>query len=780
MDGRALPGPMAVPYDAPVAVTDPLDNVPVALEHLDLEVTGMTCASCATRIEKKLNKLDGVEATVNFALERARVTFDPAQADPDQVLGAIEAAGYGASLPAVAEPAESHDAGDVDDSPELVEMRQRLVICAALSIPVVVLAMVPPLQFDNWQWLALTLASPVAVWGAWPFHVAAWKNARHRTTTMDTLVSVGVIAAYAWSLVALFFGSAGDPVSDSMAGMSGMGSSLFDASAGGLSHTYLEVAAAVPTVILLGRYFELRTRRRTGAAVTALLSLGAKDVALLDPDGTERRVPVEELKVGDTFVVRPGERIATDGEVLEGTSAVDTSLLTGESVPVDVGPGDAVVGATICDSGRLVVRATRVGSDTQLARIAQLVEDAQTGKAEVQRLADRVAGVFVPVVIVVALLTLLVWTLLGDPGRGFVAAVSVLVIACPCALGLATPMALMMGTGRGAQLGILIRGPEVLESTRRVDTVVLDKTGTVTTGRMELVEVVTADGEDRDDTLRTAGALESASEHPIARAVAQAAAELGGVPAVEDFQNHAGRGVTGMVDGLRVAAGRPAFVVEQVGAVDDDPLVARVDGLTAQGASVVAVGWDGRVRALLAVADTPRPTSAEAVERLRALGLEPVLLTGDQDAPARAVAAAVGISTVISEVLPEDKVAEVVRLQESGKVVAMVGDGVNDAAALATADLGIAMGTGTDAAIEAADLTLVGGDLRTAGDAIRLSRRTLGTIKGNLFWAFAYNVAAVPVAAMGWLNPMLAGVAMAASSLFVVSNSLRLKRFRPT
>ena len=782
-DDRALPGPMTVPYDADVAVADPLPSVPNALAHLDLEVTGMTCASCATRIEKKLNKLDGVEATVNFALERARVTFDPTQADPEQLLGTIEAAGYGASLPQAAEPAEVSDAGGVDDSPELVEMRQRLVVCAALSIPVVVLAMVPPLQFDNWQWMALTLASPVAVWGAWPFHVAAWKNARHRTTTMDTLVSVGVIAAYAWSLVALFFGTAGDPVTDSMAGMTGMagmGSSLIDASAGGLSHTYLEVAAAVPTVILLGRYFELRTRRRTGAAVTALLSLGAKDVALIDADGTERRVPVEELTVGDTFVVRPGERIATDGEVLEGTSAVDTSLLTGESVPVDVGPGDAVVGATICDSGRLVVRATRVGSDTQLARIARLVEDAQTGKAEVQRLADRVAGVFVPVVIVVALLTLLVWTLLGDAGRGFVAAVSVLVIACPCALGLATPMALMMGTGRGAQLGILIRGPEVLESTRRVDTVVLDKTGTVTTGRMELVDVVAADGEDRDATLRTAGALESASEHPIARAVAQAAAELGAVPAVDGFQNHAGRGVTGTVDGVLVAAGRPAFVVEQVGASSNDPLVGRVDGLTAQGASVVAVGWDGAVRALLAVADTPRPTSAEAVERLRALGLEPVLLTGDQTAPAQSVAAAVGIGTVISEVLPEDKVAEVVRLQESGKVVAMVGDGVNDAAALATADLGIAMGTGTDAAIEAADLTLVGGDLRTAADAIRLSRRTLGTIKGNLFWAFAYNVAAVPVAAMGWLNPMLAGVAMAASSLFVVSNSLRLKRFRPT
>ena len=778
--GRALPEPMAVPYDAPVAVADPLANVPVALEHLDLEVTGMTCASCATRIEKKLNKLGGVEATVNFALERARVTFDPAQADPEQLLGTIEAAGYGAALPQAAEPSDAQDASAVDDSPELVEMRQRLIVCSALSIPVVLMAMVPPLQFDNWQWLALTLASPVAVWGAWPFHVAAWKNARHRTTTMDTLVSVGVIAAYVWSLVALFFGTAGDPVSDSMAGMAGMGNSLFDASSGGLSHTYLEVAAAVPTVILLGRYFELRTRRRTGAAVTALLSLGAKDVALIDPDGTERRVPVEELKVGDTFVVRPGERIATDGEVVEGTSAVDTSLLTGESVPVDVGPGDPVVGATICDAGRLVVRATRVGSDTQLARIAQLVEDAQTGKADVQRLADRVAGVFVPVVIGLAILTLAAWSLLGDPGRGFVAAVSVLVIACPCALGLATPMALMMGTGRGAQLGILIRGPEVLESTRRVDTIVLDKTGTVTTGRMELVDVVTAEGEDRDGTLRTAGALEAASEHPIARAVAKAAAELGPVPAVGEFKNHAGLGVTGVVDGTLVAAGRPPFVSEQVGTGADDPLVGRVDELTAQGASVVAVGWDGQIRALLAVADTPRPTSAEAVERLRALGLEPVLLTGDQSAPAHAVAAAVGIDTVISEVLPEDKVAEVVRLQESGKVVAMVGDGVNDAAALATADLGIAMGTGTDAAIEAADLTLVGGDLRTAGDAIRLSRRTLGTIKGNLFWAFAYNVAAIPIAAMGWLNPMLAGVAMAASSLFVVTNSLRLKRFQPT
>ncbi|MFM7069187.1 MAG: heavy metal translocating P-type ATPase, partial [Actinomycetes bacterium] len=523
----------------------------------------------------------------------------------------IEAAGYGATLPSVVEP-ESAQAERPEDAPELVALRRRVAICAALSVPVVLMAMFPPLQFRNWQWLALTLASPVAVWGAWPFHLAAWRNARHRTTTMDTLVSVGVIAAYAWSVVALFFGDAGRVV-DAMHGapMADMTNSLFSTSVGGLDHTYLEVAAAVPTVILLGRYFELRTRRRTGAAVTALLSLGAKEVSILAGDGSERRVPVEELSVDDRFVVRPGERIATDGVVEEGASAVDTSLLTGESVPVDVAAGDAVTGATICVSGRLVVRATRVGADTQLARIARLVEDAQTGKAEVQRLADRVAGVFVPIVIAIALGTLAVWAALGDPVRGFGAAVAVLVIACPCALGLATPMALMMGTGRGAQLGILIRGPEVLESTRRVDTVVLDKTGTVTTGRMELVSVVPADGESPDSLLRVVGAIESASEHPTARAIAAAAADAGEVPEVADFHNHAGRGVTGTVDGQVVAAGRPAFVAEQVGA-SSDPMLTTVDDLTANGSSVVAVGWSGQLRGLLAVADTPRPTSAAA------------------------------------------------------------------------------------------------------------------------------------------------------------------------
>jgi len=751
----------------------------VAVEHLDLELSGMTCASCATRIEKKLNRLDGVHATVNFALERARVEYDPIHSDPATLISAVEAAGYSATVPSNDDSSSESDSQSSEATSELDELRQRVIICAVLAVPVALMAMIPPLQFRNWQWLALTLASPVAVWGAWPFHVAAVRNARHRTTTMDTLVSVGVLAAYAWSLVALFFGDAGRVVTDSMAGMAGMGGSLVGSSDGGLDHTYLEVAAVVPTVILLGRYLELRTRRRTGAAVTALLSLGAKDVARLNPDGTELRIPVGDLLVGDRFVVRPGERIATDGEVVDGTSAVDVSLLTGESVPVDVAPGDGVAGATISVSGRLVVRATRVGADTQLARIAKLVEEAQTGKAQVQRLADRVAGVFVPIVFLIALGALAAWSIAGDPSRGFVAAVSVVVIACPCALGLATPMALMMGTGRGAQLGILIRGPEVLESTREVDTVVIDKTGTITTGKMELIKVLPTDGQNSDEALLFAGALESASQHPIAQALAAAARAVGTLPPVDGFLSHSGLGVTGVVNETFVAVGRPRFVREQVGGTDES-LEVRASELTKEGLSVIAVGWDGALRALMAVADSPKPTSAAAISRLRALGLDPVLLTGDQQAPAEAVAAAVGINTVIAEVLPEDKVAEVARLQAAGRVVAMIGDGVNDAAALATADLGIAMGTGTDAAIEAADLTLVGGDLRGASDAIRLARRTLSTIKGNLFWAFAYNVAAIPVAALGLLNPMLAGVAMAASSLFVVSNSLRLRRFRPT
>ena len=777
---------------APGTSTPPIE-IP-GLEELDLQVTGMTCASCASHVEKRLNKLDGVDATVNFALGRARVAFDPAAVDVDDLVGAVESVGYGAVPPApVALPGQAvpdhemaghemagHDHGPTDAA-GVAALRQRLVICVLLTAPVVLVSMVPALQFRNWQWFALTLASPVAIWGAWPFHTAALKAARHRTTTMDTLISMGVLAAYAWSLIALFFGDAGS------AEMASMSTSLFSAPTGGLDHTYLEVAAAVPTLILLGRYLEARAKRRAGAALEALLSLGAKEVDLLDDDGTERRVPASQLAVGDRFVVRPGERVATDGVVEDGSSAVDVSMLTGESVPVDVVVGDAVVGATVNESGRLVIRATRVGSDTQLARMAKLVEDAQAGKADVQRLADRIAAIFVPIVILLALATLVVWLALGEPDRAFTAAVSVLIIACPCALGLATPVALLVGTGRGAQLGILIKGPEVLESTRRVDTIVLDKTGTVTTGVMDVVDVVAGPGVDPEDALRMLGSLESASEHPIARAVAAAAgARVGALLPVSDFSNRAGMGVVGVVgvDGagegaMRVVAGRPSLLADE-GLILPRSLSLAVQEHGELGHTVVAAGWDGSVRLVVAVADTPKASSAEAVAGLRALGLDPVLLTGDAEAPARSVADAVGIDQVIAGVLPEGKVDQVRRLQASGRVVAMVGDGVNDAAALATADLGIAMGTGTDAAIEASDLTLVSGDLRAAPDAIQLARRTLGTIKGNLFWAFAYNVAAIPVAAMGWLNPMLAGAAMAFSSLFVVTNSLRLRRFHPS
>ena len=617
--------------------------------------------------------------------------------------------------------------------------------------------MVPALQFTGWQWLALVLTTPVVLWCAWPFHAAAWRNARHGVATMDTLVSIGVLAAY--------------------------GTSLVDLARGG-DHTYLEVAAVVPAFILLGRWLEARAKRRAGAAVEALLSLNVDTANLLGPDGSERAVPASELRVGDRFVVRPGERIATDGVVVEGAAAVDASMLTGESVPVDVGVGDPVVGATVDTSGRLVVEATRIGSDTQLAQMARLVADAQSGKAQVQRLADRVSAVFVPVVLVLALLTLLVWSLLGDPGRGLSAAVAVLIIACPCALGLATPVALLVGTGRGAQLGILIKGPEVLESTRRVDTIVLDKTGTVTTGRMAVVEVAVANGTDPVDALAVFGSLESGSEHPIARAVVDHARSAGAtVVAPDGFDNHAGLGVTGVVavpggPPVRVVAGRPSFVAES-GLLLPGSLRRVVGEQEAAGRTVVTAGWDGAVRVVVSVADRPKEHAAEAVEELRGLGLTPVLLTGDAPAPARAVADEVGIETVVAGVLPQGKVDEVRRLQEQGRVVAMVGDGVNDAAALATADLGVAVGTGTDAAIEASDLTLLGSDLRGAADAIRLSRRTLSTIVGNLFWAFAYNVAAIPVAALGWLNPMLAAAAMAASSIFVVTNSLRLRRFRP-
>ena len=744
--------------------------------RVELSIGGMTCASCAARIEKKLNRMDGVEATVNYATERASVSYAPGLGI-DDLIATVERTGYTAEAP---RPEPEPDSADAVVPDGLAELRQRLLITVVLSVPVVLLAMVPALQFRTWQWLSFALTGPVVAYGGWPFHRAAWTNRRHGAATMDTLVSLGTLAAFGWSTWALFLGTAGMP------GMT-HGFSL-EAGAGDASSTlYLETAAGVTAFILLGRYLEARAKRRAGAALHALLSLGAKDAAVLR-DGREVRVPVSALAVGDLVVVRPGEKIATDGVVAEGSSAVDTSLLTGESVPTEVAPGDPVTGATVNCGGRLVVRATGVGADTRLARMARLVEEAQNGKAAAQRLADRISAVFVPVVLVISVATLLGWLAVsGNAAEAFTAAVAVLIIACPCALGLATPTALMVGTGRGAQLGILIRGPEVLESTRAVDTVVLDKTGTVTTGQMALRSVHTAEGVGRAQALRLAGALEHASEHPIARAVAEAAAAAeadGLLPPVEDFRNTAGLGVQGLVEGHRVVAGREGFVREHSrsgpGESLPEPLRAARDAAEESGLTAVVVAWDGAVRAVLVVADAVRPTSAEAVRRLRALGLTPVLLTGDNRAVAASVAREVGIDQdrVIAEVLPEDKAAVVARLQAEGRTVAMVGDGVNDAAALARADLGLAMGTGTDAAIEAADLTLVRGDLRAAADAIRLSRRTLGTIKGNLFWAFGYNVAALPLAAFGLLNPMIAGAAMAFSSVFVVSNSLRLRSFQ--
>ncbi|GAB4095475.1 heavy metal translocating P-type ATPase [Brachybacterium horti] len=740
----------------------------IADSGIELEIGGMTCASCANRIERKLNKLDGVSATVNYATEKAKVTA-PSGYDPQLLVAEVEKAGYTAALPAPPAP-EADDAAEAED-PELRSLRQRLIGAAVLTVPVIALAMIPALQFEYWQWLSLTLAAPVITWGAWPFHKAALTNLRHGAATMDTLISMGTSAAFLWSLYALFLGTAGMP------GMT-HGFSLAIAPSDGAGNIYLEVGAGVTLFILAGRYFEKRSKRQAGAALRALLELGAKDVAVLR-DGIEVRVPIAQLAVGDEFVVRPGETIATDGVVVSGTSAVDASMLTGESVPVEVGEGDAVTGATVNAGGRLVVRATRIGSETQLARMARLVEDAQTGKAEVQRLADRISGVFVPIVIAIALVTLGAWLIAGFPASAaFTAAVAVLVIACPCALGLATPTALLVGTGRGAQLGVLIKGPEVLESTRAVDTVVLDKTGTVTTGRMTLTDVVTAPGTDRAELLRRAGALEHASEHPIARAIAAGAAEEAGpLPEVTGFTNLEGRGVRGTVEGHEVTVGRASLLDASAAGLPDDLAAAKADA-EAQGRTVVAVAWDGAARGLLVVADAVKPTSAEAIRGLKDLGLTPVLLTGDNTAVARQVAAEVGIEQVLAEVLPEDKVDVITRLQGEGKVVAMIGDGVNDAPALAQADLGLAMGTGTDVAIEAADVTLVRGDLRSAVDAIRLSRRTLRTIKVNLFWAFAYNVAAIPLAALGLLNPMLAGAAMAFSSVFVVGNSLRLRGFR--
>ena len=736
--------------------------------RVELTIGGMTCASCANRIERKLNKMDGVTATVNYATEKASVEFGP-DVSPDDLIATVEKAGYTAELPAPTEP-DREGAPEPDDG--LRALRQRLVTAVVLSVPVIAMAMIPALQFRGWQWLSLTLAAPVVVYAGWPFHRAAAVNLRHGAATMDTLISLGTLAAFAWSLWALFFGSAGE------LGLK-HGFEFSMTRSDGSMNIYLEAAAGVTMFILAGRYFETRSKRRAGAALRSLLELGAKDVAVIR-DGREERVPVDRLSPGDVFVVRPGEKIATDGTVVEGSSAVDASMLTGESVPVEVAPGDAVVGATVNVGGRLLVRATRVGSDTQLAQMARLVEEAQTGKARAQRLADRISGVFVPVVIALALGTLGFWLGAGAGATAaFTAAVAVLIIACPCALGLATPTALMVGTGRGAQLGILIKGPEVLESTRAVDTIVLDKTGTVTTGRMALVDVVTAEGVDEDEVLRLAGALESASEHPIAQAVAKGAAErVGELGAVEDFANVEGLGVRGVVDGHAVLVGRPQLLADWSQHLGPDLADALKDAQS-RGHTAVAVGWDGEARAVLTVADQVKPTSREAVEQFRSLGLRPVLLTGDNRTVARTVADAVGIEEVIAEVLPKDKVDVVKRLQSEGRTVAMVGDGVNDAAALAQADLGLAMGTGTDAAIEASDLTLVRGDLRAAADAIRLSRRTLGTIKGNLFWAFAYNVAAIPLAMAGLLVPMIAGAAMAFSSVFVVGNSLRLRRFRP-
>ena len=740
----------------------------------ELAVGGMTCASCAARVEKKLNKLGGVTAAVNFATATAQVTF-PATLSAGDLIHVVEQAGYTAALSARRGHESARVASEEDGAgkADMLLLRRRLLVSLALAIPVVVLAMIPALQFRDWQWASLALAFPVVLWGAWPFHRAAIVNARHGAATMDTLISVGVAVAFLWSLSALLFGEAG------RAGM--RMSFAWLARGNGAGAIYLEVASGVTALILLGRYLEARARRRSGAALRALLSMGARDVAVLR-DGTEVRIPVEQLAVSEEFVVRPGEKIATDGIVTSGSSAVDTSMLTGEPVPAEVSQGDAVTGGCVNAGGRLVVRATRIGADTQLAQIARLVKEAQAGKAPVQRLADRISAVFVPVVIGVAVVTLAGWLAAGQPvGAAFTAAVAVLIIACPCAMGLATPTAILVGTGRGAQLGIVIKGPEMLESTRAIDTIVLDKTGTVTTGRMSLVDVAAAPGEDIDELLRLAGAVEDASEHPVAAAIAVGARDrLGGdLPGVESFANSQGIGVSGTVDGHAVAVGRAGWLESGWARQIPAELAARAAAAEAAGHTVVFAGWDGQVRGILVVADMIKPTSAEAVGRLRDMGLRPVLLTGDNDRAARFVADAVGIGEVIAGVLPAGKAAAVSQLQDGGRVVAMVGDGVNDAAALAQADLGLAMGTGTDAAIEASDLTLVRGDLLAVPDAILLSRRTLATIKGNLFWAFGYNIAAIPLAALGFLSPLIAGAAMAFSSVFVVSNSLRLRRFQP-
>ena len=745
-----------------------MTRAPTPVSTIELEIAGMTCASCAMRVEKKLNNLDGVNASVNYATEKATLIV-PSGYDSQTLIAEVEKAGYTAALPRHREELTSQ-AGPEPDDAELASLRSRLVTAIVLASPVIAMAMIPALQFRYWQWASLALAAPVIVWAGRPFHAAAWANLKHGSATMDTLVSIGTLSAFLWSLYALFLGTAGEP---------GMRHSfqLTVTPSDGAANIYLEVAAGVTLFVLAGRYFEKRSKRRAGAALRALLELGAKDVAVLR-HGAETRIPVDQLKVGDEFVVRPGEKIATDGTVVSGSSAVDASMLTGESVPVEVGQGDPVTGATVNAGGRLVVRATRIGDETQLAQMAKLVEAAQSGKAEVQRLADRISGVFVPIVVAIALATLGVWLGAGFPiTAALTAAVAVLIIACPCALGLATPTALLVGTGRAAQLGVLIKGPEVLESTRKVDTIVLDKTGTVTTGKMTLVDVIAASNTDRQTVLRHAGALEDASEHPIAQAIAKGAlAELGALPVLEDFTGVAGKGVQGVVDGHAVVVGRESLLAGWAQHLDTTLSAAKARA-ESEGKTAIAVGWDGSARGILVVADTVKPTSAEAIRQFKRLGLKPVLLTGDNQTVANRIAAEVGIDEVIADVLPADKVDAVKRLQSEGKVVAMVGDGVNDAAALATADLGLAMGTGTDVAIEAADITLVRGDLRAAADAIRLSRKTLATIKTNLFWAFGYNVAAIPLAALGLLNPMLAGAAMAFSSVFVVGNSLRLRSF---
>ena len=723
--------------------TGPRAPVPEQRQHVELAITGMTCASCAARIEKRLNKLDGVAATVNFASEHAAVAYDPAQVDVDDLIGAVEAAGYGASLP---------EGGAVEDPAR--PYRWRLLLAVLLSVPLAIFAWVPPSRPPGWEWVSLVLATPVVLFAGWPFHRAAAANARHGVATMDTLISVGTVAAWTWSTIVL------------AAGMS--------------TSVYFDTAGAITALILLGRYLEARAKRRSGEAIRRLLELGAKDARVLR-DGAEVLVPVEELAVGDRFVVRPGEKVATDGIVESGTSAIDQSMLTGEPVPVEVGPGDPVAGATVNSSGRLVVQATRVGASTALAQIAGLVADAQAGKAPVQRLADRVSAVFVPIVIATSALTLVSWLLMGNVATtvAFTAAVAVIVIACPCALGLATPTALMVGTGRGAQLGIVIKGPEILEQTRQITTIVLDKTGTLTEGKMTVSAVVPAEGAGEEELLRLAAGAEAASEHPIAQAIAAYGRErLGALPEVESFSSRAGLGIEAVVDHHAVVIGRPSLLADW-GVHLTGKLVDDVHRLEASGATVVGVAADGNVKGVVAVSDRVKPTSRQAVDELRHLGLTPVLLTGDNEQTARAVAAEVGIDRVLAGVLPEDKAAEVARLQEAGEVVAMVGDGVNDAPALARADLGLAIGTGTDVAIEASDITLVTGDLRSAVDAIRLSRRTLSTIKGNLVWAFGYNAAAIPLAVAGLVNPIIAAAAMAFSSVFVVINSLRLRSFRP-